>query len=276
MFKNIYVEITNYCNMNCSFCSDNKKSKREMSVSEFDDVVKGINLYTDYLYLHVKGEPFMHSDIDGILGVCRKYNKRVNITTNGTLIKDNLDIILKYSDVIRQINISIHVMPNNKSYLDMVSDCVVDIINNSNIIVVYRLWNIVLDKDNNDNVYKYLKDRFDLDDLVYLHLKSDKNVKIKDRFYLNKDRVFIWPSLDNTYYSEVGKCYGTIRHVSILSDGTVVPCCLDADGVINLGNIFSTSFDDIINSKKFIEIKNGFINHKKVCLLCKKCSFLDK
>ena len=56
----------------------------------------------------------------------------------------------------------------------------------------------------------------------------------------------------------------------------MVPCCLDGDGVIRLGNIYEDEFESIINSKLFKEIKEGFIHNKKVCELCRKCSFLDK
>lgn len=276
MFKKIYVEITNYCNLNCSFCSKDSRVRKEMSLSEFESVIRKIDKYTDYVYLHVKGEPLFHSDIGGILNICRKYNKKVNITTNGTLLESKLDVIINNNDVIRQINISIHSMPSNKKYLDMVSSCVMKILDSSNIIISLRLWNIAFNIDKNMDVYDYLRDRFMLDDLVYMKMKSDMKIKLRDRLYLNKDRVFVWPSLSNSYYSEVGKCYGTISHVGILSDGTVVPCCLDSDGIINLGNIFVSDFDSIINSEMFILIRNGFRENRKICKLCKKCSFLDK
>ena len=95
MFKKIYIEITNKCNLNCSFCSKNNRKIKEVSVEEFEYIVKKIDKYTDYLYLHVKGEPLLHKNLDGILNVARKYKKRVNITTNGSLLEKNMDVILK-------------------------------------------------------------------------------------------------------------------------------------------------------------------------------------
>jgi len=86
-FKKIYVEITNKCNLKCPFCSIDDKKKREMNLLEFDDVLNKITDYTDYLYLHVKGEPLLHSNFKEILDICLKYNKKVNITTNGSLLK---------------------------------------------------------------------------------------------------------------------------------------------------------------------------------------------
>lgn len=276
MFKKIYIEITNKCNLNCSFCSKNNRKIKEVSVEEFEYIVKKIDKYTDYLYLHVKGEPLLHKNLDGILNVARKYKKRVNITTNGSLLEKNMDVILNNRDVIRQINISIHSLANDFHYLDMVLYCVLKILDNSDIIVSLRLWNIDKGIDNNYDVYEFLKNKYGLSSSLFEKIKNDDKVKIRKNLYLNKDRVFVWPNINNDYYSEFGKCYGTRSHIGILSDGTVVPCCLDGDGVIRLGNIYEDEFESIINSKLFKEIKEGFIHNKKVCELCRKCSFLDK
>lgn len=226
--------------------------------------------------MHVKGEPLLHKNLDGILNVARKYKKKVNITTNGSLLEKNMDVILNNRDVIRQINISIHSLANDFDYLDMVLYCVLKILDNSDIIVSLRLWNIDKGIDNNYDVYEFLKNKYGLSSSLFEKIKNDDKVKIRKNLYLNKDRVFVWPNINNDYYSEFGKCYGTRSHIGILSDGTVVPCCLDGDGVIRLGNIYEDEFESIINSKLFKEIKEGFIHNKKVCELCRKCSFLDK
>ena len=42
-------------------------------------------------------------------------------------------------------------------------------------------------------------------------------------------------------------------------DGTIVPCCLDSEGVINLGNIFNDDIDAVLNSVK--ETLEKIINH---------------
>ena len=158
----------------------------------------------------------------------------------------------------------------------MVLYCVLKILDNSDIIVSLRLWNIDKGIDNNYDVYEFLKNKYELSSSLFEKIKNDDKVKIRKNLYLNKDRVFVWPNINNDYYSEFGKCYGTRSHIGILSDGTVVPCCLDGDGVIRFGNIYEDEFESIINSKLFKEIKEGFIHNKKVCELCRKCSFLDK
>ena len=79
-----------------------------MTEEEFEHILKQIDKYTDYLYLHVKGEPLLHSKIDQIISLCKKYNKQINITTNGTLVKQKLNIL----ENVRQVNISLHSLIN--------------------------------------------------------------------------------------------------------------------------------------------------------------------
>lgn len=275
-FKKVYIEITNKCNLNCSFCSKSNKKKREMSTDEFENVLKKIDVYTDYIYLHVKGEPLLHSHFKDILKLSNKYHKQVNITTNGTLLKYRLDDIVS-SKVVRQINVSMQSMVN-ENYLNDILESVEYILNNSNIQVVLRFWaleNNQFSSLQNDIILKIIK-YFKLDANIIKDIKEKNNISLRNRLYLNKESLFAWPSLENDYYNEIGKCYGLKTHIGILSDGTVVPCCLDSEGIINLGNIFNENFDDIINSKRSQDMIKNFNNNKVCELLCKKCSFKNK
>lgn len=275
-FKKIYIEITNKCNLNCSFCSKSNKVKKEMNINEFEHIIKEIDDYTDYLYLHVKGEPLLHSKFLDILKICKKYHKQVNITTNGTLLKNRLDDIVS-SNVVRQINISLQSM-NDLRYLDNVLDSVNYLLNNTNIQIVLRFWALENNQFTNlqNDIIEKIITYFNLEQIILKDIKDKNNITLKNRLYLNKESLFIWPSLENNYYNEVGKCYGLKTHLGILSDGTVVPCCLDSEGIINLGNIFENSFKDIINSKRCQNMIINFNNNKVCEELCKKCSFKDK
>lgn len=261
-FKKIYVEITNLCNLNCSFCSKNEKKNREMKVDEFEEVLKKIDSYTDYLYLHVKGEPLLHSNFNKILDICKKYNKSINITTNGTLLKRRINDIINSN--VRQVNISLHSLVGN--YLNDILEAS-RILSENNIYVVFRFW--VYNDLQNSSIKEVLKyyDRLDL-------LKSNENnIKINDYVYINKDEEFIWPSLNNKQIRDSGTCLGLKTHIGILSDGTVVPCCLDCNGVIELGNIFDENLDSILNKERTKNMIKGF-NENKLCEeLCKKCGF---
>ena len=114
MFKKIYIEITNICNLNCAFCPETRRRKETMSLENFEEVIKKVKDYTNIVALHVKGEPLLHNQLEGILEILEKYNLKANITTNGTLIKNKLEIIKK-SKAVRQINFSIHSILQNKN-----------------------------------------------------------------------------------------------------------------------------------------------------------------
>lgn len=274
-FKKVYIEITNVCNLSCSFCSHSNKQKREMTTKEFEHILKEIDNYTDYVYLHVKGEPLLHSNLDGILALCEKYHKKVNITTNGTLIINKIDTLLKYKCV-RQINFSLHSENNYPNYLENTFYATEKLATEK--YIVYRFWtmnNNNLDKKSTAIVDKIIK-YFKLSPEVVEKIYNDKNIKILENVFINKQDQFIWPNINNDYYQEEGYCHALTTHIGILADGTVVPCCLDSEGEISLGNIFSTSFSFIITSSKFITILNGFRNRRVTEKLCQHCSFKSK
>lgn len=265
-FKRIYIEITNVCNLNCSFCSKSSKSNREMTFEEFKEVLSKINNYTDYIYLHVKGEPLTHHNLDKILDITKEYNKKVCITTNGVFLKDKLPILKKY-DNIYQINISLHSENNKKNYLE-------DIISSVNEIssyISYRFWTLDNNKmDNKTKEYiKVLKEVYNKEEIY-------DGIKLKDKVYLSLDNKFIWPSINSDYYNERGTCLGAKTQLAILSDGTVSICCLDSEGVSNLGNIYLSTMEDILGSDKYQNILKGFNDHKVYLDICKHCLYKER
>lgn len=271
-FNKIYVEITNICNLNCSFCSKDNLKKKEMSLQEFDTVLSKIRQYTDTIYLHVKGEPLLHTKLEEILDLTKKYKVNVRITTNGTLLKEKLSTLQKY-DNIRQINVSLHSENNKPNYFeDVCSTCTTL---SKNIPIVYRIW--LLDNYNLDKLSTTIVDKiisyYKLDNSFKQKVLDNKNIKIVDNIYLDKDNKFNWPDNLENNLKETGTCLGTRSHIGILVDGTIIPCCLDSKGLLKLGNIFTDDLDEIFKSKKFLDIHDGFLNNKLTNNLCKNCSF---
>lgn len=280
-FKKIYIEITNVCNMNCSFCIKTKRAKQFMNVEEFEKILKKIEGYANLITLHVKGEPLIHPQLNTILNLCEKYNLMVNITTNGTLLQENINTIID-SKAIRQINISIHSIEQNnnfneKEYLDNIFTAVKQITSKTNIIISYRLWNLksIVENDKNSSIIKSLENEYNYNDLLK-QSKIQEAVKLGNNIFLNQDKMFKWPSMKENVISETGTCQGLRNQIAILVDGTVVPCCLDQDGDINLGNIFYETMEDILNKEKVKKIKQGFENNILEEELCKKCDFRTK
>lgn len=271
-FKKIYVEITNICNLNCHFCSKDNRLLKELSLQEFDIVLRKIRHYTKCIYLHVKGEPLMHSKFIKILELTRKYGIDVKITTNGTLLFKYLTDLQKFTNI-RQINVSLHCENNLKDYFDKVfKSC--DILA-LKFPIVYRIW--LLNELKLDSlsmkIVKEISNHYKLNEDFFKKVLITKNIKIKDNIYLDKDNEFIWP--DNIEYSNLinGTCLGTRSHIAILVNGDVVPCCLDSKGLLKLGNIFVDDLDTILNSQLFKQINQGFRNNQVICNLCKNCNY---
>ena len=269
-FSKIYIEITNYCNLNCSFCSVDNREKQEMSIAEFEHIIKEIKPYTNSVYLHVKGEPLLHSSLDEILTVCDNNNLNVRITTNGTLLKSKKGILLKHK--IKQINVSLHSENNQLNYFENVFNTCDEL--SKKMTIIYRIWTLPtlkLDKLST-NIVNKIKLHYNLSTLVVEKIMNDKNIKINDNIYLDKDYEFEWPKIKNDV-NNYGTCLGTRSHIAILSNGDVVPCCLDSNGNIKLGNIFDNSLCDILEGRLFQNIRQGFQNNKVICPLCQSCTY---
>lgn len=264
MYKKVYVEITNTCNLSCDFCIQNKRNNKFMSINEFEIILKKLKGLTNYLYLHVLGEPLLHPKINKLIDLAVTYNYKINITTNGYLIDKIID-----NKNINMINISLHSYNEKYNiplsvYLNNIFKVVDNLINN-NTLVNLRLW--VNNKYNNEIIKQ-------INEYYHTNIKLEK-CTIRKNLYLDFNKNFIWPDLNNNYYSELGKCYGLITHFGILVDGTIIPCCLDSEGIINLGNIFNDNINEILNSNRCINMVNNFKNNKKVEELCRHCKFLD-
>ncbi len=272
-YKKIYIEITNMCNLNCSFCSIDNRVKESINVDRFKELIKKIDKYTDYVYLHVKGEPLLHPNLKEILDICLEYNKQVNITTNGTLIEKNIDLL--NHEAVRQINISLHSENNMDDYLEVINRNVEKL---KEKIVILRYWILKDNKldEKSTKIVDNLKKYYHLSTDTVNKLINLKHIHIKDNIYVDKATMFTWPSLDNDYYNEVGTCYALKDQIAILVNGDVVPCCLDSCGIIKLGNIYEDDMETIINSDRYQNMLLGFRNRKVNEELCKKCSFKDR
>ena len=101
-------------------------------------------------------------------------------------------------------------------------------------------------------------------------------MKIRDKIFLEWGERFEWPDKDEEIKGNKFFCYGLKDQFGILCDGTVVPCCLDSDGIIKLGNIFEDDIDSILKSKRATDIIDGFKCGKASEDLCKKCGYAQR
>ena len=201
-FKKIYIEINNTCNFSCSFCIHTDREKKYMSIEEFKHIIKEIKDYTDYVYLHIMGEPLLHPHLNEFISICKDNNINVNITTNGSLLKQKEEILLNNS--IRQLNVSLHSIEKEDEhfykYIDETLEIIKNINSNTDTYISLRLWNV---EDVNNSRHNYILDKLSLMfncTLKEIELKDYRNIKVAPRLFLSMDKRFVWPSLKNKIY----------------------------------------------------------------------------
>lgn len=285
-FKKVYIEIISVCNLACSFCPPTLRTKGMLKVEDFAKRLDEIAPFTKYIYLHVKGEPLMHPRIGEMLDVAHEKGFKVNITTNGTLIKKNREKLLG-KPALRQINFSLHSFDghegseNREKYLGDILEFVRDS-REYKTLISFRLWNLQRDQVSdlaarrNRETLEMIENEYNLDYFIEEKVEPGKGLKVAPYVYLNQDHLFKWPSLLEKEDMSKGFCHALRSHAAILVDGTVVPCCLDGEGVINLGNVNDNKFSDIVNGERANALVDGFSRREAVEELCRKCGFRQK
>ncbi len=278
--KKIYIEITNNCNLQCSFCKNTDRAKQYMTTNQFEEIIKKVKDYTKIVCLHVKGEPLLHPELDNLLAILEKYNMKANITTNGIMLNKLTDVLVN-SKSVRQINISLHCCIENPTidvskYMENILN-VVSILENSNIIISLRLWNLKTIKENTKNfeIIKAIEEKYKITNLSE-SLMNNQWLKLKENLYINQDIEFVWPNLNNEIINQNGRCLAIKEQLAILVNGDVVPCCIDSEGNIVLGNIYNQTISEILKSDKAQKMLLGFQNNELCEELCKRCGFLKR
>jgi len=272
-FKRIYVEITNECNLNCHFCAQCTRTIEHMSPDRFDHICQSIRPFSDYIYLHVRGEPLLHPQFNEICQIAHSYAFQIQVVTNGTLLQQNLDALCRYSSI-RQVSISMQSIQTTTLLDEEIfrNQLVDDIfkLNTCGKIVQLRLWTYS-NETLTDGLKTFFK-KLELEDIESIW-KNGRRFQIADKIYLSLDEPFVWPSSSMQERKTHGTCYGTRTMIGILVDGTVVPCCLDSDGHIPLGNIFTEDLSSIIKSSRFKSMVDNFNHYKIIEPFCQSCSY---
>jgi len=275
MPKKAYLEITNACNLSCSFCHGTNRKIRYMSVDEFRYAAGQLRTFAEYLYFHVLGEPLVHPALAEFLAIAGELGFKVVLTTNGTLLREKSPVLLA-ADALHKVSISLHAYEANalcQALENYLSDCFAFSENaaKQGIISVMRLWNRGGEESLNQRILEQMHAYFDTDgadwDVIY------SGYKIRDKVYLEWGERFDWPDIAAKYRRDDHSCYGLRDQVGVLCDGTVVPCCLDADGSAALGNIFETPLNEILVSPRACALRKSFQIRKITEPLCQRCGY---
>ena len=270
MYSRAYVEITNICNMNCSFCHGHSRPLRQMTEAEYAHVLQQLSGKTQYIYHHLMGEPLVHPLLPRFIQMAREAGFRPMITTNGTLLDSRGEALLGKG--LHKVNISLHSFEGDapeqhQRYIEKIADFS-EKANHDGTIISLRLWNNGYDDGKNQTTLALLKEN-----LPGQWKENTRGYRIRDGLFLEWGDRFDWPDLNATDYGNRIACYGLRDHFGILCDGTVVPCCLDSDGAIPLGNVFHQELTDILASPRATAIAEGFRCRTAVEELCRRCGY---
>ncbi len=277
--EKIYLEITNRCNLSCSFCLTPLRNPETMTKDGILRILPQIKERASSVSLHVLGEPLLHPKFDTLCDLFTSWEVPVQITTNGTLLHNKMETLLKQNSI-RQINISVHALDSrslscdsHKYFIDIYQFCCEAQINRPDLYLNLRFWNY--DELKNSPAFDFFQSLFNFD-VSKIDLKRKKSFHLQNRLYLHFDSRFQWPSMAHPVRSKKGYCYGLTSHCGILANGDVVPCCLDGNGEIVLGNCFVTPLDIILSSPRAQNMRAHFDKGELIEPLCRRCNFISR
>ena len=244
-----------------------------MTIEEFTHILNQLKDYTKYIYYHLMGEPLTHPQLPDFLKLAKENGFKSIVTTNGTLLKKRGEELL--SSGVHKINVSVHSFENGstKEQIAYVNDIIEfsKLANSKGVIVVFRLWNKDHDQNKNQTTIEVLKQAFNGE-----WIENARGVKLEDNIYLEYGERFEWPDENEKVKGDRFFCYGLKDQFGILSNGTVVPCCLDSEGVINLGNVFEKDLKEILTSNRAKLMVDCFLKGKASEELCKRCGYAQR
>lgn len=270
-FNKVYLEISNLCNLHCAFCPGTKRPKRVMTEAEFTVLLSKLRDYTDFLYFHLMGEPLCHPELEPFLRLAGEAGFNVILTTNGTLLSRHQDMLLA-SPGLHKVNISLHAFEANdlsmpfSEYLDGCFSFGTAAAGAK--LVSYRLWNNGGQDARNGEILNAMERHFPKP-----WVQERRGIRIGQRVYLQYGDRFDWPDLAAPDGGQAVFCYGLRDQLGVLCDGTVVPCCLDHEGNLALGNLLEQDLQEILDAPRAKAIYEGFSRRKAMEELCRRCGY---
>ena len=284
-FYRIYIELTNVCGLSCSFCPTKELPNKEMDLEFFESTIRQAAVYTKEIACHVVGDPLTQSNLSDYLDIIHKYGMKAMLTTSGYFLKKHSYDTL-FHPCVKQINISLNSFNKNDTLLTfeqyitpVLNLCKGKLEREEELFINLRVWNLdemMSERDFNETLFSKLSNEFSVTlDIDTIYSEKPKSIRLDNKILVHFDNYFEWPSLNNQHYGD-GTCQGLQSHIAILASGKVVPCCLDCDGVIELGDLHEESLESILSNKRTINMLEGFKEGKAIEELCQKCSYKER
>ncbi len=278
------LEISNLCNLQCSFCPEVVRTKKLIDPDQFRHTIEQVKPFTKVVTLHLMGDPLVHPKLGELVEICAERAMQIYLVTNGLLLREKETQILLHP-CFRQVSFSLHSFPDNfpnrdpGPYLERIFAFTERALQERpSLFINYRLWNLADPRGaeaRNREVLARIEARFGVT-VPPIDTEIQKNFKVQSRLFLHFDTEFTWPALGLPILHESGTCQGLSSHFGVLVDGTVVPCCLDKEGSIPLGNLHTTPLQSILESPRARKMLEGFRKGKLVEDLCKRCQYIER
>lgn len=283
MIDRCYIEITNTCNLNCDFCPKHQRKKRQLTAEEFDLLTDKVRGKVCFLYFHLMGEPLLHPLLPQFIATAKEKGFKTVLTSNGTLLQRCSELI---DTLPHKIQLSLHSHESNAKgnldkYIDEVMHFSMEAARQGTCMVL-RLWNQGGREEENERVM----------DLIANYVpkpwtERPDGYRLTVNLYLEFDRKFEWPDAQGEKDESERKskqdetlrkaektqlfCKALTKQIGILSDGSLVPCCLDHNGDVILGNLLTQSLEEILSSPRAQAMIEAFSHHQASEALCRNC-----
>ncbi len=269
MIDRCYIEITNTCNLNCDFCPKHHRPKRQLTAEEFDQITEKVRGKVCFLYFHLMGEPLLHPLLPQFIMTAREKGFKTVLTSNGTLLHRCMELL---DTLPHKIQLSLHSHESNErgelaEYMDEVMLFSTQAAQKDTCVVL-RLWNQGGRDRENEEVMRLIEQY-----APKPWRERPDGFRLSDNLYLEFDRKFQWPDAKKERVGEKAQlyCKALTKQIGILSDGSLVPCCLDHDGDVILGNLFRQSLEEILSSPRAVAMTEAFKHHAASERLCQNC-----
>ncbi len=284
-FYRIYIEITNVCGLRCSFCPSKELPNKTMDLVLFESLIQEAKGFTREIACHVVGDPLTLPNLEKYLDIIHKYKMKAMLTTSGYFMKKHSYETL-FHPAVKQINVSLNAFNKNdtsisfEQYINPILNlCHEKVKQDKELFINLRMWNLdeaMSEEAFNQELFSMLENEFNVElDLKTLNPKEKKSIRLDNKVLLHFDNYFEWPSLKNKNYGH-GTCQGLDSHIGVLANGDVIPCCLDNDAVMKLGNVNEQSLKEIVHGKRATDMRDGFKIGQCSEEMCLKCSYKDR
>lgn len=289
----VYLETTNYCNLQCSFCNRHEVigALHHMPLPKFREMMENIKHHPiKEAKLMGMGEPMLHPKFDEIVKTFKEYfpDAFLIVATNcqytikeGTQLRERFQRALQYIDLLY-----FSIDGYEESYerdrapakwprlLTFLED-----FRNMERMGCRVTCNYVVNPQNVDDIQKVkdeIVDEYGLEELR-LNIAQDWS---EDRSmpggYTNEQLQYLKSWGDNVkgkHEWDYEDCFWVNEGLYTTVEGNVKMCCMNT-AAEPFGNIFETDIDKIRNSKDFQNVKLG-CNTNNPTSHCKNCSYKE-